>query len=200
MKQFWSINRIKNQRNIIKNPKQQKKLEESKHPHSPSCFMDASNQKSYKKSARKQPSKQVEQGFHSIRGFGAVILIALGKFLNRNCRAVVKEEANYAAQFGAPFYIEKWKKSQLQIAICCGMVLCANAYAIGAGELQSDPSHWRCEEQWEHLRYNCIYLGIAALHCSSKKFGTQRILRNGIAEFIFLLKMLRNEISCININ
>ena len=54
MKQFWSINRIKNQKNIIKNPKQQKKLEESKHPHPPSCFMDASNQKSYKKSAKKQ--------------------------------------------------------------------------------------------------------------------------------------------------
>ena len=67
-----------------------------------------------------------------MRGFGAVILIALGKFLHRNCRAVVKEEANYAAQFGAPFYIEKWKIIQLQIAICCGMVLRANAYSIGA--------------------------------------------------------------------
>ena len=89
------------------------------------------------------PCKRLEQRFHSIRGFGAVILIALGKFFSRNCCAVVKEEANYAAQFGAPFYIEKWKKSQLQIAICCGMVLRANTYAIGAGELQSELSHWR---------------------------------------------------------
>ena len=68
-----------------------------------------------------------------MRGFGAVILIALGKFLHRNCRAVVKEEANYAAQFGAPFYIEKWKIIQLQIAICCAKVLSANIYTIGAG-------------------------------------------------------------------
>ena len=73
-----------------------------------------------------------------MRGFGAVILIALGKFLHRNCRAVVKEEANYAAQFGAPFYIEKWKKSQLQIAICSATVLSANTYASGAGESQSN--------------------------------------------------------------
>ena len=58
--------------------------------------------------------------------------------LHRNCRAVVKEEANYAAQFGAPFYIEKWKKSQLQIAICSATVLSANTYASGAGESQSN--------------------------------------------------------------
>ena len=86
-----------------------------------------------------------------MRGFGAVILIALGKFLHRNCRAVVKEEANYAAQFGAPFYIEKWKIIQLQIAISCGMVLSANIYTIGAGELQSVLAQWlqykRCKEQ-----------------------------------------------------
>ena len=91
------------------------------------------------------PCKRLEQGFHSMRGFGAVILIALGKFLHRNCRAVVKEEANYAAQFGAPFYIEKWKIIQLQIAIHCARTLSANIYTIGAGELQSDPSHWRNE-------------------------------------------------------
>ena len=75
-----------------------------------------------------------------MRGFGAVILIALGKFLHRNCRAVVKEEANYAAQFGAPFYIEKWKKSQLQIAISCGTVLSANAYSIGAENSSKVPT------------------------------------------------------------
>ena len=87
------------------------------------------------------PCKRLEQGFHSMRGFGAGILIALGKFLHRNCRAVVKEEANCAAQFGAPFYIEKWKIIQLQIAICCGTVLCANTCTIGAG----DQSYWRID-------------------------------------------------------
>ena len=80
----------------------------------------------------------MEQALHSICGFGAVILIALDNFLTRNGCAIVKKVANYAAQFGAPFYIEKWKKLQLQIAICRAKVLSANTYAIGAGELQSD--------------------------------------------------------------
>ena len=47
------------------------------------------------------PCKPVEQGFHSIRGFGAAILIAPDIFLTRNGCAVVKKTANYAAQFGA---------------------------------------------------------------------------------------------------
>ena len=47
------------------------------------------------------PCKQVEQALHSIRGFGAVILIALDNFSARNWCALVKKTANYAAQFGA---------------------------------------------------------------------------------------------------
>ena len=39
---------------IKKNPKQQKKLEESKHPHPPYGFTHASNQKNYKEITKKQ--------------------------------------------------------------------------------------------------------------------------------------------------